>query len=148
MAKKRTEEGPAAGQAVVKVTDPVTLSARGGASSALEAAFLAFLQSKAAPTAVVPFERRIFLSVAEAAEFSGLPLSFVRGLIASGKLKAFRTGSGWRIPRQALEALPDALTNPTAPLEDISEHELRDIELNRLRRQGLIAEPDDWPTQD
>ena len=78
-------------------------------------------------------ERRIFLTMAEAAEFSGLPVAFLRRLIASGKLKALKTGAGWRVSRLELETASGALTDTPEELED---QELRDLELNRLRRQG------------
>lgn len=104
----------------------------GGAPSGLEAAFLAFLQSKT-PSSGVPVERRLFLTMAEAAEFSGLPVAFLRRLIASGKLKALKTGAGWRVARLELEKASENLADTP---EDLTEHELRDLELNRLRRQG------------
>jgi excisionase family DNA binding protein len=103
------------------------------ALSGLESAFLAFLQSKV-PNAVVPIERRVFLTMAESAEFSGLPAAYLRRLIATGKLKAVKTGAGWRISRVEIEALASTLTANSRQLE---EHELRDIEMNRRRRQGL-----------
>ena len=116
--------------ALARVTEPAVVATR-----ALETAFLAFLQSKTA--AQVPVERRIFLTIAEAAEFSGLPAVFLRRLIASGKLKALRTGAGWRVSRAGLEGLSETLTSESGGL---TEHELRDMELNRLRRQGIIPE--------
>jgi excisionase family DNA binding protein len=120
--------------ALARITEPNPVPARlGGASSGLEAAFLAFLQSKT-PSTLVPVERRIFLTMAESAEYSGLPAAFLRKMIASGKLKALKTGAGWRVPRVELEKLSGTLTEiPSDP----TEHELRDLELNRRRRQGL-----------
>jgi excisionase family DNA binding protein len=53
----------------------------------------------------VPLTQRVFLTPYEAAQFSGLPQSYLRRLVTSGQLKALKTGSGWRIPRVALEAL-------------------------------------------
>ena len=76
----------------------------------------------------------MFLSMAESAEFSGLPVAFLRRLIAAGKLNALKTGAGWRISRAQIEGLSGSLTDQTG---ELSEHELRDIELNRRRRQGL-----------
>jgi excisionase family DNA binding protein len=113
----------------------------GGSLSGLEAAFLAFLQSKTSGS-LVPVERRIFLTLAESAELSGLPASFLRKLIASGKLKALRPGAGWRVPRVELEKLSGALTETP---ENLGEHELRDMELNRLRRQGTAPKSDTLP---
>src|SRR3954468_577290 len=60
--------------ALARVVEPGPALRRPGASAAvsgLESAFLAFLQSKT-PGALVPVERRIFLTMAEASEFSGL----------------------------------------------------------------------------
>jgi excisionase family DNA binding protein len=151
---------PAAGQlvaidpdtrsrALVRVAPPELVPPRSDVSNGLEAAFLAFLQSKctsgsAVPPAV-PLQRRVFLAVNEAGEFSGLPVVFLRRLIASGKLKALRTGAGWRIPRAELERLSDTLTSPAEAANELSEHELRDIELNRLRRQGIAVAPAPFP---
>lgn len=72
--------------------------------------------------------------MAEAAEFSGLPVVFLRRLIASGKLKALKTGAGWRVSRAAIETLAGTLTDASGSL---TEHELRDMELNRRRRQQI-----------
>ncbi|MGA2711782.1 MAG: helix-turn-helix domain-containing protein [Bryobacteraceae bacterium] len=128
---------PVASVALARIEEPSLVSARsGGAPGALEAAFLAFLQSKT-PSSLVPVERRIFLTMSESAEFSGLPVAFLRRLIASGKLKALRTGAGWRVSRLELERASGTLTDTP---EDLAEHELRDLEVNRLRRQG-IAKP-------
>jgi excisionase family DNA binding protein len=118
--------------ALARIVEPNLIPAR-GAPSGLEAAFLAFLQSKT-PSSLVPVERRIFLTMAESAEFSGLPAALLRTLIASGKLKALKTGAGWRISRVDLEKLSGTLTETP---EDITEHELRDLEVNRRRRQGI-----------
>jgi excisionase family DNA binding protein len=140
MAKKPNEK------ALAKIPEPSNVPAPANPASALEAAFLAFLQSKTTPAALAPWEKRIFLTLAEAVEFTGLPASFLRRQIELEKLKAVRTGAGWRIARTALENLPDALAGLSAQPEQLSEHILRDIELNRLRRQGLVVPaPDDWP---
>ena len=125
--------GAEASVALARVERAEAAPARSGsAPSGLEAAFLAFLQSKA-PSAGVPVERRIFLTLAEAAEFSGLPAAFLRRLIASGKLKALKTGAGWRVARLELERASETLADKP---DDIGEHELRDMAANRLRRQG------------
>jgi excisionase family DNA binding protein len=115
--------------ALARIVEPESAPARSG----LEAAFLAFLQSKI-PTSIVPVERRIFLTMAQSAEYSGLPVAFLRKLIASGKLKAVKTGAGWRVSREELERLAGTLT--AAP-QDLDDHELRDLEVNRRRRQGI-----------
>lgn len=130
---------PRASVALARIVEHSLAPVRsGGSPSGLEAAFLAFLQSKTS-SSLVPVERRIFLTLAESAELSGLPAVFLRRLIASGKLKALRTGAGWRVPRVELENLSGALTN--AP-ESLGEDELRDMELNRLRRQGTAPKSD------
>lgn len=126
---------PGASVALARIVEPGPAPARyGGAPIGLEAAFLAFLQSKT-PGSLVPVERRLFLTMAESAEYSGLPVAFLRRLIASGKLKALKTGAGWRVSRAELERSSGTWTDTP---EDLSAHELRDLELNRLRRQGLL----------
>jgi excisionase family DNA binding protein len=74
----------------------------------------------------------------EAGEFSGLPAVFLRRLVTSGKLKALKTGAGWRIARIELERLAGTLTEMP---EDLTEHQLRDMEINRLRRRGIALPP-------
>lgn len=121
---------------LARVVEPAMVPARrDGAQGALEAAFLTFLQSKNS-SSLVPVDRRVFLTMAESAEFSGLPTAFLRRLMASGKLKAVKTGSGWRISRAGLEGLSGTLTDTP---ETLSEHTLRDMELNRRRRQGTVG---------
>jgi excisionase family DNA binding protein len=116
--------------ALARIAEPSVVPLRPGG---LEAALVAFLQSKTAGS-LVQVERRLFLTMAECVEYSGLPAAFLRRLITSGKLKALKTGAGWRISRVELEKLSGTLTNiPPDP----TEQELRDLELNRLRRQGL-----------
>jgi excisionase family DNA binding protein len=128
---KRTARGSLV---VARVVEPIlpqsspTVALRG-----LEAAFLAFLQSKVS-SSVVPIEHRLFLNLAECSEFSGLPVAFLKRLIASRKLKALKTGSGWRISRAELEKVSALLSDPP---EELSEHEIRDMELVRQRRRGF-----------
>jgi excisionase family DNA binding protein len=107
---------------------------------ALEAALVSFLEAKTSGSAV-PVERRVFLTMAEAVEFSGLPASFLRQLIATGKLKALKTGAGWRVSRAGIEGLSDSITEVPG---ELTEHELRDLETNRNRRRGPVttADPD------
>src|SRR5580658_2784126 len=120
--------------ALARIVEPSVVPARSlGAAGGLETALAAFLQSKTAGS-LVQVERRLFLTMAECAEYSGLPAAFLRKLIASGKLKALKTGAGWRVARVELEKLAGTLTETPA---DPTEHELRDLELNRRRRQGL-----------
>jgi excisionase family DNA binding protein len=124
------DPAPRASVALAGIVEPSAVPARAGG---LEAALVAFLQSKTAGS-LVQVERRLFLTMAECAEYSGLPAAFLRKLIASGKLKALKTGAGWRVARVELEKLAGTLTEIRA---DPTEHELRDLELNRRRRQGL-----------
>jgi excisionase family DNA binding protein len=122
--------------ALTRLLEPETVVRAG-----LEAAFLTFLQTKAVAPAItpaLPIDRRIFLTLAEAAEFSGLPVVFLRRLMTSGKLKALKTGAGWRIARVELERLAGTLTEMP---EDLTEHQLRDMEINRLRRRGIAVPP-------
>jgi excisionase family DNA binding protein len=51
-----------------------------------------------------PASPRLFMTVEEAADYSGLPRGYLRGLIKEGKL-GMKTGSGWRIRRADLETL-------------------------------------------
>jgi excisionase family DNA binding protein len=130
----RLDPAPRASVALAGIVEPSVVPARSlGAAGGLEAALVAFLQSKTAGS-LVQVERRLFLTMAECAEYSGLPAAFLRKLIASGKLKALKTGAGWRVARVELEKLAGTLTETPA---DPTEHELRDLELNRRRRQGL-----------
>ena len=48
---------------------------------------------------------RIFLTVPEAADYSGLPQAHLRRLMADGRLSGLKTGAGWRIRRADLEKL-------------------------------------------
>lgn len=75
----------------------------------LPAALAALLAGLETGKTSVSIERRVFLTLTEAAHFSGLPASLLRQLISSGKLQAMKTGAGWRIPRSALELLPSLL---------------------------------------
>jgi len=104
-------------------------------ATALETAFLAFLQAKT-QTAIVPVERRIFLTIAEAAEYTGLPAGFLRKLRTSGQLNALKTGAGLRFRRADLDGLASLADTP-ATKDELDDHILRDLELNRRRRQGI-----------
>jgi|SRR5581483_6604784 len=53
----------------------------------------------------VRISERLFLTIPESADYSGLPQSHLRRLMADGTLKAMRTGGGWRIRRADLEKL-------------------------------------------
>jgi excisionase family DNA binding protein len=131
---------------LARVSDPGGISARRKsppeAVQSLEAAFAAFLQYSAGQKQPVPVTRRVFLTLAESAEFTGLPAVFLRRLVADGRLKALKTGAGWRIPRAGLEELPETLLQPPAVREELSEGEAYDLERNKLRRQGLLPQSD------
>jgi excisionase family DNA binding protein len=130
-------------KALTRVEAPLPAVRRAEVMQGLEAAFVAFLQSKSGPEAlVVPVERRVFLTVSESAEFTGLPLSFLRRLIADGTIKAFRAGRAWRIPRAELEALPKKLELRATRTEELPEAEASEMELNKLRRLGLAPMPE------
>ena len=51
----------------------------------------------------VPIHCKLFLSLNEAKEFSGLPRAFIKEAINSGELEASIIGRGWRIKRAELE---------------------------------------------
>ena len=53
----------------------------------------------------VRIAERLYLTIPEAASFSGLPQAHLRRLMKEGKLEALRTGGGWRIRRSNLEKL-------------------------------------------
>lgn len=130
--------------ALVRVQEPLLAApTRASIVNAPETALLAFLQAMRGTGVVlnpadVPLERRVFLSVTDAAKFSGLPLRFLRQLISAGTLQAVRTGAGWRIPRTELEGLPQKLAQIPPAQEELSDAEQRDLAMNKLRRQGLL----------
>lgn len=55
-----------------------------------------------------------------------------------GKLKALKTGAGWRIARIELERLARTLTEMP---QDLTEHQVRDMEINQFRRRGIAVPP-------
>ena len=59
---------------------------------------------RTAPPRAVPVEQKIFLTLKEAADYSGLPKAWLRRDIKSGKLQAIKAG-GWRIRRSVLDHL-------------------------------------------
>jgi excisionase family DNA binding protein len=52
----------------------------------------------------VPLEKKLYLTVKEGSEYSGLPQTYLRRLIKEGKLKALSAG-GYRVRRADLEKL-------------------------------------------
>jgi excisionase family DNA binding protein len=135
---------------IARLEEPVSLPPAVARTGGMEMAFLSFLQSLVASASAsqrVPAERRIFLTIAESAELSGLPVRFLRRLMRDGTLKAVRVGAGWRIPRTELESLGEKLAVAQAPdtRQELSEAEQRDLAINKLRRQGLLPIPDAIP---
>jgi len=135
---------------IARLEEPVSLPHHAARTGGMETAFLSFLQSlvvSASATQQVPAERRIFLTIAESAELSGLPVRFLRRLMRDGTLKAVRVGAGWRIPRTELESLGEKLAAVQAPdtRQELSEAEQRDLAINKLRRQGLLPASDAIP---
>jgi len=53
----------------------------------------------------VRIAERLFLSVHEAAQYSGLPQAHLWRLLKDGQLAGVKTGAGWRIRRHDLEKL-------------------------------------------
>lgn len=72
-------------------------------SPALDAHLLDLRASTAAARMAL-LRRKLFLTLREAAEYSGLPLSSIRRLLARNLLPAVKLG-GWRIKRSYLEML-------------------------------------------
>lgn len=56
------------------------------------------------PAADMPVQDKLFLTLKEAARYSGLPQSTIRRLVHVGQLSAVKAG-GWRIKRSDLEKL-------------------------------------------
>jgi excisionase family DNA binding protein len=53
----------------------------------------------------VRISERLFLKIPEASEYTGLPQSDIRRMMAEGKIEGRRTGAGWRIRRADLEKI-------------------------------------------
>jgi excisionase family DNA binding protein len=81
------------------VTGGATDGATGDVTKRMLAAFEAM-----ARTPISDLSAKMMLSRGEAARLSGLPLSMIKEAVASGKLKAMRTGAGWRVKREHVEA--------------------------------------------
>ena len=60
----------------------------------------------------------MFRTLAGSVKFRGLPVAFLRRLIADRKLKALKTGAGWRISRVEFERVSATLADPPEFLED------------------------------
>jgi len=73
-------------------------------SEALPALALLVEAIRAATPTEPPIDKKLFLTLAEAASYAGLPKSYLHGLIVEGKLKGIKAG-GWRIRRSDLEQI-------------------------------------------
>lgn len=111
MAKQRrpeTEPFVIAGSSYVPsvpVPAPITTTGETGLSRILlDMKDIVSSKSKT-PDPAVRIPEKLFLTIAEAAAYSGLPKAFLSRKIADKSLPAIRTGSGWRILRQDLESL-------------------------------------------
>lgn len=80
---------------------PTAIARRSDAPQAL----LSWLQGLHLQPGAVRVSERLFLTIPEASDYSGLPQTYLRRLLAEGKLKGLKTGAGWRIKRSDLEAL-------------------------------------------
>ncbi len=60
-------------------------------------------------------DRRLSLTVMEAAEVLGISRTLTYELVARGKLPSLRLGRRIVVPRQALEALLEAASDPADP---------------------------------
>lgn len=70
---------------------------------------LAALQQGEPASVIPPTPQRPWLTIAEAADYSGLPESFLHSLVTDGKLAALdvgvRAGGRWRIARRDIDAI-------------------------------------------
>lgn len=62
------------------------------------------LRAIQAATPRLPIDRKLFLNLQEASEFTGLSMALLRRKIVSGELPAIKDG-GWKVRRDALERL-------------------------------------------
>jgi excisionase family DNA binding protein len=60
--------------------------------------------TKRAAAPAVRIERKVWLTVREAAAYSGLPLAFLRESLRNGDLRGRKFGGSWRVRRNILEA--------------------------------------------
>lgn len=79
----------------------LTTIVAGGLLAGMDSGFLREIVSGVRAAAL---RHKLFLSVREAAEYTGLPISLIRRLIASEQLPAIKA-RGWRIKRNYLDAL-------------------------------------------
>jgi excisionase family DNA binding protein len=66
--------------------------------------FLALVEAltSAGKAQTLTLETRLFLTLKEAAQVAGLPRAMIKRAIDAGKLKAVKTGSGWRVKSEDL----------------------------------------------
>lgn len=115
VARERTARNPDAEPFVLAPgQDAPTADDRGVAVAVRQPGAEQFLQALAAAVGgtsqnsqshSVRTAERLFLTIPDAADYSGLPQSHIRGLMKTGALKAMKTGGGWRIRRADLEKL-------------------------------------------
>ena len=74
------------------------------AAGAALGAFIEFLAEKRPPAHAVPLRDKVFLTLDEAAAYTGLTRASITRRIKDGTLEAFKDG-GWRIRRANLEQL-------------------------------------------
>jgi excisionase family DNA binding protein len=55
----------------------------------------------------VPITDKLYLTLREASELSGLPVGYIRAAMKDGKLKGIKTGAGWRLKRADLSTAFD-----------------------------------------
>jgi len=114
----RRERNPAAPPFIVPapearpevVADPAAspnaIAIRQSPTEFLQALFAALqTASENSENRSVRITERLFLTIPEAAEYSGLPQAHLRRLMTDGTLTGLKTGSGWRIRRADLEKL-------------------------------------------
>ncbi len=90
-------------QAALSPSDVLALGTRQASTlEALQAAASSIVERLDKPS--VPVADKLTLSLAEAAQLSGLSRNHLREAIGKGKLKARIIGRGWRIKRAALDA--------------------------------------------
>lgn len=63
------------------------------------------LTAQASQKQAVNVKEKLFLTIAEASEYSGLPKRVLVRMIRESRLQALRTGAGWRIRRLNLESI-------------------------------------------
>jgi excisionase family DNA binding protein len=92
--------------ATAPAANPNAIAIRQSPAEFLQALFAALqTASENSENHSVRITERLFLTIPEAADYSGLPQAHLRRLVADGKLTGLKTGAGWRIRRADLEKL-------------------------------------------